>query len=118
MRKPAQAALWAVYQMTVQGRPGPNVVCLQHEWDAVEAASPGIHRLIKGGIVSEGEAERLARGVSGDAKGRMRKELIAEPRDAEAAVIAEPGGAAGIEKGRDGVGPPLLLVPDACEGSR
>src|SRR6516162_1986877 len=55
MRKPAQVALWAVYQMTIQGQPGPNVVCLQREWDAVEAASPGVHRHIKGGIVSEGE---------------------------------------------------------------
>ena len=118
MRKPAQVALWAVYQMTIQGQPGPNVVCLQHEWDAVEAASPGVHRLIKGGIVSEGEAERLARGVSGDDKGRMRKKLVAGPRDAEDAVIAESGGAAGIEKCRDEVGPPLLLVPDAREGSR
>ena len=52
MRNSAQVALWAVYQLTVQGQPGPKVVCFQHEWDAVEAASPGIHRLIKGGIVS------------------------------------------------------------------
>src|SRR5262249_35681595 len=118
MRKPAQVALWAVYQMTIQGKPGPNVVCLQHEWDAVEAASPGVHRLIKGGIASEGEAERLARGVSGDDKGRMRKKLVAAPRDAEDAVLAEPGGAAGLGKGRGGVGPPLLSAPDAREGSR
>ena len=118
MRKPAQVALWAVYQVTVQGQPGPKVVCLQREWDAVEAASPGVHRQIKGGIVSEGEAERLARGVSGDDKGRTREKLVAGPRDAEDAVLAESGGAAGIEKGRDEVGPPLLLVPDAREGSR
>jgi hypothetical protein len=118
MRKPAQVALWAVYQMTVQGRPGPKVVCLQQEWDTVEAASPGVHRLIKGGIVSEGEAEQLARGVSGNDKGRMTKKLVAEPRHAEDPVIAESGGAAGIEKGRDDVSPPLLLVPDARKGSR
>jgi hypothetical protein len=49
MRKPAQVALWAVYQATVPGQPGPNVVYPQHEWDAVEAASPGTHRLIRGG---------------------------------------------------------------------
>jgi hypothetical protein len=47
----------------------------------------------------------------------MRKKLVAGPRDAEDAVIAESGGAAGIEKCRDEVGPPLLLVPDAGEGS-
>jgi hypothetical protein len=45
---------------------GPNAVCDQAEWDAMEAASPGVNRLIRGGIASEAEAERLARGSSGD----------------------------------------------------
>ena len=66
MRKSAQAGPWAVYQMTVQGKPGPKVVCFQQEWDAVEEGDPSLHRLIKGGISNEGEAEQLARGASGD----------------------------------------------------
>ncbi len=94
MRNSAQVALWAVYQLTVQGQPGPNVVCFQDEWDAVEAANPGLHRLIKRGIVSEGDAERLARGMSGDDKVRMKKKRLAQAREAEGAVIAESGGAA------------------------
>ena len=58
---------WVVYQSAVKGQPtGPNAVCDQAEWDAMEATAPGHNRLIRGGISSEGEAERLARGTSGD----------------------------------------------------
>ena len=34
----------------------------QGEWDAMELSKPGYHTLIRGGIATEGEAERLARG--------------------------------------------------------
>src|SRR4051794_818022 len=70
MRKSVQVRSWAVYQATVQGQPGPNVVCTQGEWEAAELAQPGVHRLIRGGITNEGEAERLARGASGETKPR------------------------------------------------
>jgi hypothetical protein len=76
MRKSAQVGPWAVYQMTVQGQPGPNVVCFQQEWDAVEEGDPGLHRLIKGGISNEGEAERLARGESGNPPVRLKKKQM------------------------------------------
>jgi hypothetical protein len=36
-------------------------VCEQSEWDAMELARPGYHHLIRGGIVTEVEAETLAR---------------------------------------------------------
>jgi len=63
--------LWVVYKMTVRGRPeGMNAVCEQSEWEAMERAQPGQHTLIQSGISNEGEAERLARGTSGDAKVR------------------------------------------------
>jgi hypothetical protein len=59
--------LWVVYKMTIHvknGEPvGVNAVCQQAEWDAMELARPGYHRLIQGGITNEGEAERLARGA-------------------------------------------------------
>ena len=58
---------WVVYQSAVKGEPtGPNAVCEQDEWVAMELANPGANRLIQSGIQSEGEAERLARGKSGD----------------------------------------------------
>ncbi len=59
--------LWVVYKATLRGNAdGMNAVCEQAEWDAMELAKPGQQTLIRGGIASEGEAERLARGTSGD----------------------------------------------------
>jgi len=58
---------WVVYQMTVRGPlPGARAVCRQSEWDAMELAKPGYHTLIQAGIGTETEAEKLARGTSGD----------------------------------------------------
>jgi hypothetical protein len=54
---------WVVYRVTLHGKPGGlNAVCEQGEWDAMELSKPGYHTLIRGGISTEGEAERLARG--------------------------------------------------------
>jgi hypothetical protein len=69
---------WVVYQAAVKGmEQGPNAVCDQAEWDAMEAAAPGVNRLIRGGITNEAEAELLARGTSGDLKPRGTKAAIA-----------------------------------------
>ena len=55
---------WVVYRMTLPKQAvGGNVVCEQAEWDAIELGRPGRHTLIRSGIGSEGEAERLARGL-------------------------------------------------------
>ena len=68
MAKSNGAVLWVVYRMTVYGKASAmNAVCEQSEWDAMELAYPGYHTLVKSGIPSEAEAERLARGTSGDA---------------------------------------------------
>jgi hypothetical protein len=61
---------WVVYRMTIHNKPATNAMCSQSEWDAMELAKPGYHTLIQGGIASENEAERLARGTSGDTKRR------------------------------------------------
>ena len=67
MRKTEQVEAWVVYRMTLKGKQEPvNAVCDQAQWDALQVAQPGCHTLIKEGIASEGEAERLARGTSGD----------------------------------------------------
>jgi hypothetical protein len=72
MSKAERNASWVVYQMTVSGQPsGRNAVCEQAEWDAMEAERPGYHTLVRAGIPTEGEAERLARGTSGDVKPRV-----------------------------------------------
>ena len=58
---------WVVYRMTLhKGATGGNVVCEQSEWDEIEAARPGFHALIRAGIPTEQEAEKLARGTAGD----------------------------------------------------
>jgi hypothetical protein len=70
---------WVVYQSAVKGQPtGPNAVCDQAEWEVMEATAPGTNRLIRGGIRSEGEAERLARGTSGDPVPRMTRDTAAK----------------------------------------
>ena len=73
-------SLWVVYRMNVRGSPdGINAVCEQAEWDAMELAKPGQHTLIQARIGSEGEAERLARGTSGDpVKRRPRQEIAGQ----------------------------------------
>ena len=69
MPKTRKAVLWVVYQTHIDGRThAAKAVCEQSEWDAMELAWPGYHTLVKSGITSETEAERLARGTSGDAK--------------------------------------------------
>ena len=69
MPKSRRAVRWVVYRMSTDGKtPGVNVVCEQAEWDAVELAHPGQHVLVRSGIASEAEAEKLARGTSGDAR--------------------------------------------------
>jgi hypothetical protein len=59
---------WVVYKHTIHGSPVPMAaVCRQDEWQRMEARRPGYHKLIRADIVSEAEAERLARGTTGDA---------------------------------------------------
>jgi hypothetical protein len=57
-----QSVSWVVYRMTIHGKPsGMSAVCEQGEWEAMEQARPGYHTLLLAGILTEGEAERLAR---------------------------------------------------------
>ena len=70
MRRTNQAVLWAVYQRAWKFHRTEvlvNAVCEQGEWDALQNAQPGVHTLVRGRIGSEEEAEKLARGTSGDA---------------------------------------------------
>ena len=69
-----KATLWVVYEIGAAGKDqGMYVVCDQDEWDALELAQPGKHKLIRTGISNEGEAERLARGTSGDSRNSTHK---------------------------------------------
>lgn len=80
MRKKARCELWVVYRMPMKGHAdGMNAVCDQDEWDAMEKERPGYNTLIRSGITSEGEAERLARGKSGDPVPRGQKAAMTAP---------------------------------------
>lgn len=72
MRSTQPEPTWVVYQVTAHGKTHQGAaVCEQADWDAMEAARPGFHTLVRSGIATEGEAERLARGTAGDQLGRM-----------------------------------------------
>lgn len=76
MMKTAETESWVVYLITVHGKPsGMNAVCEQSEWDAMQRSQPGYHTLVRSGIASESEAEKLARGTSGDVKPRLPRRL-------------------------------------------
>ena len=67
MREASEAVSWVVYKMTLHGKTEQmNAVCEQREWEAMELSRPGYHTLIQAGITEENEAEKLARGTSGD----------------------------------------------------
>jgi hypothetical protein len=55
------------------GVSGPNAVCELAEWEAMERARPGAQCVVQLGIATEGMAERLARGTSGDPVPRLKK---------------------------------------------
>jgi hypothetical protein len=65
---------WAVYLMPVKGSPvGLRGVCPQDEWEALERAKPGVFTLVQGHLTSEGQAEQLARGRSGEKPTRAQR---------------------------------------------
>jgi hypothetical protein len=67
MRDTEKSEAWVVYLMMLHGKEEPmHVVCKQSEWDAMELARPGHYTLVRSGITNEGEAEKLARGTSGN----------------------------------------------------
>jgi hypothetical protein len=51
---------------------GTKSVCSADEWKVIESRELSRTRLVKDGIVNENEAEKLARGTSGDLKARAK----------------------------------------------
>jgi hypothetical protein len=71
-----EAVAWVVYLSADDRKSGGvRAVCEQSEWDEMERNRPGYHTLVRAGIANEGEAERLARGTSGDPKPRQATRL-------------------------------------------
>jgi hypothetical protein len=62
MRKVEVPVAWVVFRMVLQkNATGGVAICEQAEWDEMERLRPGYHTLIREGISSEVEAEKLAR---------------------------------------------------------
>ena len=72
MRQPNNLRSWVVYLMPVN-EGAARAVCEQREWERMEASRPGHYTLVRAGIMNEAEAERLARGTSGDSRPRQCK---------------------------------------------
>src|SRR5207244_3760089 len=66
MREPDKIETWVVYQAVQGDQLGIRSVCTQSEWPTILARRPGVNQLVREGITSETEAEKLARGTSGD----------------------------------------------------
>jgi hypothetical protein len=91
MRPTNYFTTWVVYRMTFRAQDAPvNAVCEQADWDALEAAHPGRQELVRSGIRTEGEAERLARGTSGDPVPRGSRPAARTARPVPAVVAVAP----------------------------
>jgi hypothetical protein len=74
MRTSNEVQAWAVYEIAAKGaEPATKAMCDQREWVQIEKSGAGRYTLIRGHITNEGEAERLARGTSGDTKPKPPK---------------------------------------------
>ena len=83
-----RSATWVVYSMPMKGSPeGIRAVCEQPEWERMDAARPGYFTLVQGGLEHEGEAERLARGRSGETRPRNSKAVPLTWPDQAAPVL-------------------------------
>jgi hypothetical protein len=81
MRYAERTTRWVVYSAPVyQNTGGMNGVCEQVVWDAMNRVRPGFYTLIRDGIATEGEAEQLARGTSGDRPKPRREPIPPGPR--------------------------------------
>jgi hypothetical protein len=72
MRMTKEPESWVVYESVDGPRSGMKSICDEDEWESLATAKTGAVKLIKKGISSESEAEKLARGTSGDRKKRGR----------------------------------------------
>jgi hypothetical protein len=71
MRESPKIQTWVVYETLKGPMAGLRSVCTASDWKLVESRDPTMNQIIKDGISTENEAEKLARGTSGDQKPRQ-----------------------------------------------
>ena len=90
------SSTWVVYTVPLTGQPdGPRAVCTDAEWVVLDRERPGVYTLVRAGIPTEPEAERLARGSAGATRERPTRVGLFSRQPVEAAnsPVPEPAGA-------------------------
>jgi hypothetical protein len=72
MRESPKVQSWVVYETVSGSMIGTKSVCSADEWKVIEARELGRTRIVREGIANENEAEKLARGTSGDPQARPK----------------------------------------------
>lgn len=72
MRESPKVQKWVVYETVTGPHTGMMSVCTEDDWRVIESRDSSKNRIIKAEIVDENEAEKLARGTSGDLKSRHK----------------------------------------------
>ena len=73
MRHSKEAPKWVVYETMLGPNAGRKCVCTAGDWSVLTASKPGENRLIMEGIANENDADKMARGTSGDKPPRVQK---------------------------------------------
>ncbi|MDB5387554.1 MAG: hypothetical protein JWM11_3200 [Planctomycetaceae bacterium] len=72
MRESPKVTEWVVYETVTGPQAGMKSVCTAAEWKVIDGRDPNKNRIIRENISDENEAEKLARGTSGDLKARAK----------------------------------------------
>ena len=67
--KTGKPVTWVVYKRVLiylQQETEFLAIRTQAEWEKLDGDGPGIHTLVQGGFATEADAEKFARGTSGD----------------------------------------------------
>jgi hypothetical protein len=92
MQMTAIGQTWVVYSVpSSDPAAAPRAVCTDAEWAALERGRPGVYSLVQAGILTEPEAERLARGSAGaDAPRLVKFSPFARRRDDADELVSSP----------------------------
>jgi hypothetical protein len=80
MKRQKSPVGWVVYKTNNSGPQGGNAVCKQSEWESIRQVEPGRYTLVRDGIATEAEAERVARESPGGTAAQQVTRLKARPR--------------------------------------
>ena len=68
--------MWIVYETVAGPKAGMRSICSSGEWSSLNDREPGQHQIVKSDILDETEAEKFARGTSGDTPPRKKADRL------------------------------------------